>query len=253
VLVTTCNKYLWLLEPFAHQFNKYWSPEQEVIVGVFKKPEDEGITLPDNFKIHQIQEKDIPKDKRSNGFIKFFNQIDDEFFVWMLEDFWLVDYVDADGIELLFKYMRKHPNVLRVDLTIDRVKSGVRYGELGHLQLIEAPRGVRYRWSHQGALWNKAWTLKYLAPNEGASHEPIETRCTLRLNKDPYGPLVLGTLNWPLKYSHVIAKNRSDKHWLMLNTKVPMPVQDIQELRELGYIATNKILPGVHRFNEGGK
>jgi hypothetical protein len=251
VLITTCDSYLWLLEPFAHQFNKYWSPKQEVVVGVFALPEKYGITLPDNFTIHQIQEKDIPKEERSTGFIKFFNQIDDEFFIWMLEDFWLVDDVDVDGIELLFKYMQEHPNVLRVDLTIDRVKAGKPFKELERLTLIEAPRGTRYRWSHQAAIWNKNWTLRYLRPGEGSSHEPIETHCTHRLNNDPYGPLVLGTMNWPIKYSHVIAKNRSDRHWLMLNTKIPMPVEDIKELRDLGYINTDKILPGVHRFNEG--
>ena len=251
VLITTCDHYLWLLEPFAHQLNKYWSDEQEVIVGVFAKPSKFGIHLPDNFTIHQIQHKDIAKNKRSNGFIKFFNQIPDEYFIWMLEDFWLVDDVDVKAIALLYDYMQTNDNILRVDLTIDRVKTGVPYGELEHLTLIEAPRGIKYRWSHQAAMWNKRLMLRYLRANEGASGEPIETRCTKRLNRDPEGPLVLGTMNWPLKYSHVIAKNKSDRHWLLLNTKIPMPVADIQELREIGYIHTDKILPGVRRFNEG--
>lgn len=252
VLVTTCNAYLWLLEPFAHQFNKYWHPEQEVVVGCFAPPAKAGIELPHNFTVHQIQHKDIPKDRRSDGFIKFFNQIDDQFFIWMLEDFWLVDYVDADAIEDLYHFMRAKENILRIDLTIDRVKSGVPFATLGRLELIESLRGDNYRWSHQAALWNKRLMMPYLRPGEGASGDPIENRCTMRLNADPNGPLVLGTMNWPLKYAHVVAKNKAEKHWLLLNSKTGVPAADIQELRDLGYIDCEKALPGVHRFNEGG-
>lgn len=253
VVITTCNRYLWALEPFAHLFNKYWHPGQQVIVGGFAPPSKYGIKLPDNFTFHQIQRKDIPKDKRSDGFIAFFNQIPDDYFVWMLEDFWLVDFVDADGIETLFDYMRAKRDILRVDLTIDRVKSGVPFGTLNHLTLIESPRGDAYRWSHQGALWNKALMMRYLRPGEGASGDPIENRCTDRLNRDPRGPRVLGTMNWPLKYAHVIVKNQVERHRLMLNGKTAVPAGDIQELRDLGLIDCEKKLEGVNRFNEGGK
>lgn len=248
VFVTTCNRYLWALAPFAHLFNKYWHPDQEVVVGCFAPPDKHGVELPDNFAVHQIQPKDIPKHRRSDGFIKFFKQVPDDYFIWMLEDFWLVDTVDADSIEALYHYMREHRDVLRIDLTIDRVKSGVSIGKLGDIDLIESPRGDNYRWSHQGAIWNKGWTLRYLRPGEGASGEPIENRCTMRLNRDADGPRVLGTLNWPLKYAHTIRKNWAEPHLVTLNGKTPVPVEDIRELRELGLIDSRKIMPQVKRL-----
>jgi len=241
VLVTTCDKHLWLLPAFAYLFNKYWSPKQEVVVGCFAKPEDK---LPDNFIIHQIQEDNIPIEQRSDGLIKFFKQLDDQYFVWMLEDFWLCDYVDVEGIELLFEWMKTRPDVLRVDLTVDRYVASKRgafqeAGHLGHLDLILSNHGNRYLWSHQGALWNKRVMLPFMRPGEGIKHKAIEIMCTQRLNLTPNPPKVFGTKNWPLKYAHVIRKQLINPGCILLQGKPPVPVEDIAELRERGLIGVD--------------
>lgn len=238
VLVTTCDKHLWLLPGFAYLFNKYWSPKQEVVVGCFAKPKDK---LPDNFTIHQIQKENIPVERRSDGLIKFFRQLDDEYFVWMLEDFWMVDYVDIDGIELLLNWMKTRPDVLRVDLTADRYVDNKRgsfqdAGKLGHLDLILSNRGNKYLWSHQGALWNKYIMLRFMRHGEGVKHKAIEILCTRRLNSALNAPKVFGTKNWPLKYSHVIRKQLVSPACILTEGRPPLRVEDIAELREHGLI-----------------
>lgn len=236
VLVSTCNKYLWALRPFAHQFNKYWSTEQEVIVGGYAPPTKYGIELPSNFAFHQIQPKEFAREKRSDGLIRFFKQMPDEIFVWMLEDFWLIKRVDTNAINLLTKYMHDNPNILRIDLSRDRTREGIDYGKLGHIDLIQSLPRMSYHWSHQGALWRKSLMLKYMRDGEGGSRAPIEIWCGRRLVDDENGPLVLGTKNWPLSYAHTIWKGNPDKGHIRLNHRPPVPAADIHELRELGYI-----------------
>jgi len=250
VLVTTCDDYLWTLPPFAHLFNKYWSPKQEVVVGCYKKPNFE---LPSNFTIHQIDKDNYPVKRRSDGLIKFFRAMPDEHFVWMLEDFWLCAPVDADGIEALWRWMQREPRVLRVDLTVDRFSDNKKTswtdaGKVGDLEMILVQPGTRYRWSHQGGLWNKTLMLQYMRPHEGSGSAPIEPRCTQRLDADPLAPSVYGTKNWPLKYCHTVHKAVAQMKFIHLEGTPPMPVEDIAEMRKLGLIGVRqKKFDGVVR------
>ena len=234
VFVTTCNAYLWTLEAFAHQFNKYWSDEQPVVVGCYAPPSNFGIKLPDNFTVHQIQTRDVPRHRVGDGWQKFFRQMPDKFFVWMLEDFWLKDKVDVEGIAILYEFMQAHHDILRVDLTTDRISTAKNAGKLEHLDLIESLKTSRYHWSHQGAIWNKKLMLPYMRPGDGTA---IEIYCSQRLRRDPNSPRVFGTKNCPLPYAHMLRKGNPDKKTIWTNDgRLPLKAEDTQELKELGYI-----------------
>ena len=171
VVVSTCDKYLPYLKPFIHQFNKYWSKDQQVLVAGFSKPD---FNLPRNFHFHSIgKQEDYPIEKWSDSIIDLCNQILDETFIFMLEDYWLTDKVDVEGVQLLVDYAKLHPKVVRIDLTPDRLHtardqtpvSEWKMGKLGHLDLVFSKSGLPYSLSMITSVWNKQNILKVLEPD----------------------------------------------------------------------------------------
>ena len=55
--------------------------------------------------------------------------MDDELFVWMLEDMLLTRTVDVRAVSSLADYMQQHPEVIRIDLTTDRLYAGASPGQ----------------------------------------------------------------------------------------------------------------------------
>ena len=151
VVVSTCDKYLPYLKPFIHQFNMYWSKDQQVLVAGFTRPD---FDMPRNFHFHSIgRQEDYPIEKWSDSIIKLLHYIPDETIVFMLEDYWLTDKVDVEGVQLLVNYAREHQEVVRIDLTPDRfhtardqsTEAEWKMGKLGHLDMVKSKSGLPSR------------------------------------------------------------------------------------------------------------
>lgn len=111
VIVLTSDKYLQAVRPFAHLFNKYWAPDQPVLVAGFSEPR---FSLPPNFSFHSIGRfVDYPVHRWSDALLALMGQIDDEAFVLMLEDYWLIRPVDTRGVRILYDYALQFQNTLR--------------------------------------------------------------------------------------------------------------------------------------------
>lgn len=174
VVVSTCDKYLPYLKPFIHQFQTYWGKEQQVLVAGFTPPE---FDMPNNFKFRSVGNmQDYPINKWSNSIIKLLDFIKDEVLVFMLEDYWITDKVDIEGVQLLVDYAKTHPEVIRIDLTPDRFhtmkyhpefagKYDYQYGSLGHLNLVKSKCGAPYTLSMITSVWRKDNILKVLQPD----------------------------------------------------------------------------------------
>jgi len=195
VIVTTCDKYLWAIRPFAYLFNTYWSELQEVIVVGFKPPK---FKLPPNFEFFSLGPSEYPANRWSNQVIDFLRQFPDSHFVWLLEDYWLNRRADNSGISTLHEYMQLHPEVLRIDLTTDRLYNGQMFEveSYGHYDIIETPRGSPYQMSVQAAIWNRKLLLALLRPNTSPWDVEMYTQ-------PPASMRVLGTRQWPLRYANV--------------------------------------------------
>jgi hypothetical protein len=97
VYCITNQKYLWCLQGFAYLFNCYWSELQEVTVITDVEPSFE---LPPNFKIKSVNAgKPLLKENWSDGLIVTLQNIPDDVFVLMLEDYWLIRKVDNSGVD----------------------------------------------------------------------------------------------------------------------------------------------------------
>lgn len=219
VFVYTSDPYLWCIKPFSYLFNIYWSELQEVIVGGFTPPR---FPLPANFTFHQIDRKPYPKEKWSDGLIRFLQDYHEDIFVLLLEDYLLRRTVDHAGIETIAQYMRlgQNEDVVRFDLTADRLYGkGMRDIEpWGHYDIIACDKDAMYEISLQAAIWNRRNLLSLLRPGM----TPWEVEIQTDMTQQPYR--VLGTRQWLVRYSNLMLKGEVVPDELEL---IPQPHRDI--------------------------
>ena len=251
VVVSTCDKYLPYLKPYIHQFNTYWGRDQQVLVAGFTYPDWE---MPKNFHFHSIGNMDeYPISKWSNSIIELLNYIKDEVIVFMLEDYWITDKVDIEGVQLLVDYAKIHPEVIRIDLTPDRLhtmrdhpefagKYNYKFGKLEHLDLVKSATGAPYSLAMITSVWRKDNVLSCL--QEGWDPWQVEMQGSYKayLKGDEY--VVLGTENLPVPHCVGIRKlpevESHGKLWLECGffTK-----EDRVEMQKLGILGETGYLP----------
>ena len=204
VIVLTSDKYLHALRPFAYLFNEYWSAFQPVLVAGFTPP---NFDLPGNFIFHSIGAfADYPVNRWSDAVIQLLTQIDDETFVIMLEDYWITRSVNQEAVRMLNDYALQFKNVLRIDLTTDRLfaygphypQDIPDYGWCGYLDLVKSDPNLQYHMSMMTAIWRRDNLLRALVPNE--SPWQVEIDGTARVSKMT-DLLVLGTRQWVVRHA----------------------------------------------------
>ena len=163
-LVFTCDDYLFLLPPFAYLWNKYFGQDSEVLVAGYCRPD---FTLPPNFQFRSIEATAYPAERWSNGVLKILQQLDDELFIMLLEDYWLNAPVAGKTIEVVERYLTAHPEVLRCDLTSDRLQSGqARDVEtFDGVDFVETPHSCPYQMSLQAAVVRRTLLQQVLPPD----------------------------------------------------------------------------------------
>lgn len=201
VCVYTHNDAHWCLPPFAYLWNVYWSEQQPVIVS----GGEPSVGLPDNFYWLPVESR--VKERWSDGLIETLRMVESEIICLMLEDYWLVRYVDWEVLGSLEDYMLNHPNVLRIDLTADRLCSGhaVDIGSWGRCDIIETGWDTPYQWSTQAALWNR----KNLLDNLRLELSPWDFELQ---DKKVESLRVLGTRQWPVRYVNGVGMQLDDKY-----------------------------------------
>jgi hypothetical protein len=103
------------------------------------------------------------------------------------------------------RYMLDNPDVIRFDLTTDRL--GDKHHDIGwfhHFDLIEAEKTATYNLSFQASIWRRELLLEVLRPGESPWESEING--SVRLNATPYR--VVGTRQWPMKYIIAVNKGR---------------------------------------------
>lgn len=216
VFVLTNDTYLWAVSPFAHLFNQYWGEQQEVVLGCFKLPQ---ARLPANFRVYQIDQLNYPAERWSDGFIKLITDFPDEYFIFMLEDYWLCRPVDVEGVYGLYAIMQTDPSILRFDLTDDRQFAGeaVDAGSFKHYDIVETPAETPYQMSLQAAIWCKSNLIQLLKYGKTAWETEIYT-------SPPDTMRVLGTRQRPVRYANAILKGKIDMGEI---NRIPEPHRSI--------------------------
>ena len=185
----------WCLPIFAYLHNIFWSELQQVdVVGYEPLP----FALPDNFTFCSIEPVSYPASEWSTGIIKFMQSFEEDNFVWSFEDYWLTRGVDHSAISSLDSYLGCHPDVLRIDVTGDRLYSGrsIDRGSWGHLDMIETLPDVPYCLSTQMAVLNKRNFMRILRPHLTPWQFELQDQSKV------LGELrIMGTRQMPVRYA----------------------------------------------------
>lgn len=216
IIVTTSDKYSHILPIFYHLYNKYWGDPAE-LVG-YTPPE----CLPENFTFHSLGKQRHKRDF-SEDLFKYFEKQDD-YFIWMMEDTFIKDHIDKEGLELL-KGVTERKNIGRINLTgINYKKHFPPYDIVNEKILYENPIGSSYRISTQPSIWNRRFLLRYLTP--GLTPWDFESQETFN---DGYRVLTLTNDNAPLKHNEGV--RRFDIHKYNLTGIDAETISDMQKLQ----------------------
>lgn len=213
VTVYTNDKNLWLLNGFQYLFKKYWSPSQPVRIMGYASPENGALS--ENFSFVSIDPQNYPASEWSTGLLQSLDQfIEDgeEFMIFMLEDYWLMEPVDHETLQCLMEYMHDQSrNILRIDLTADRCQHKrflTHYDEAKNgCQLLRTTASSPHQMSFQAGIWNIKLLWEILRPDEDPWMSEIEGSKRLAVAGDKY--IVLGTRNYPVKYQPVYRSRRN--------------------------------------------
>ena len=224
VYVTTCDRYVnRALRPFAWLFNRYWSSSQPVTVIGFQPPPYE---LPGNFSFFSAG-ADNGQKSWSTALIKAIQALRHELFILFLDDYFLNQAVHVGGVASLVEYVRLHPDVLRLDLTTDRLYAGGMYGieDWGRYSIIETPAGTPYQMSLQAGIWRAPLMLHVLEPEKSPWEVELQT-------SPPADMRVLGTREEPVRYANVF-KGGDPNNLLNLGE---LKAVDVEELDKRGWL-----------------
>jgi hypothetical protein len=186
IYVSTANQYLHLIKPFSYLFNKFWKRDVQVTVLGYNEP---TFKLLNNFNFVSLGKQEGGSKMWSTDLRKFFESINDEFFVYTLEDLFIalpVNLIIFDNLVSLLD----NDKVGRIGLTNDMprgkhniLKSYKKY------DIIEREQEERYRLGLTWSIWNREYLLKYLEPNI-EPHE-FELQGSAKSKNDGYR--ILGT------------------------------------------------------------
>jgi len=212
VSIYTNDKNLWLLAGFQYLFKKYWSSNRGVRVVGYTAPK-KG-TLQDGFSFYSIDRRNYPASEWSSGVIRsidHFMENGEEFFIMLLEDYWLREHVDLKMIYRLCEFLYDQPrNILRIDLTADRCSRKSKFvsdfAKLENCEVIRTSANSPYQMSFQAAIWNLKLLREVLRPYESPWQSEIEG--SKRLAKAGNEYIVLGTRNHPVCYQPVYRSQR---------------------------------------------
>jgi hypothetical protein len=228
-----------LLGGFRHQWRKYTQDRLDFVVCGYEYPyslEKTGVRF---YPISDDFEK-YPPNKWSDSLILVLEEVADEVFVLMLDDYWIVRQIDLKGVAIAYDYMQQFRNVVKFDLTTDRLYADPgkyvygynTYNTAGHLDLIKSDYHSPYHMSLWGGMWRRDLLRDMLVPGETA--QQIELNGTARLAQYGDDLLVLGTRQSPVRHANVVQGGQWNQD---LNVGLPALSQaDLSELRNLGYI-----------------
>lgn len=178
--VLTNKNHHWLLYGFLYLWNKY-TYHREITIVSYGDDSDLAIAKVleeyPSVSFMSIADENYPANRWSTGLIRFLNMIEDDYFGLLLEDYWLTDNADMDGID---RIDRLPINCLRFDISGNRASymnsnkacaikrvDGDPYCILGlGYRTIATYNPTPYQMSFQAAIWNKHELLLALRSEE---------------------------------------------------------------------------------------
>lgn len=220
-----------VLPAYFHLWNKYFNglPHSRIVCGFTHFPCDARF-----YSIGKFE--DYPANKWSDALLNVLDNVADEIFILMLDDYWLIRQVNTRAIQMISDYMHQFKNVIKFDLAYDRLGAwgaDLHYDTLGYLDLVKSNHQSQYHMSLWGGMWRRDLLKEVLVSGETA--QQIELNGTHRLAQRGDEVLVLGTRQAPLLHANVIQR----QEWNQDAQASGLPAikeSDKEELKNLGYL-----------------
>lgn len=166
IYTLTNDKHSHLIEPFLYFWNKYTDNHPVNIVGF------SDIPVTDNANFISLG-KQLPAGQWSDGLIRLCQVIEDDYFILMLEDYWLHSYSDLSHLDKFSAMMTD--DILRFDLSGNRTgHPHYSINSIPGYAIIESVRTAKYMQSFQVGIWDKINLLNILRKNENPWQSEIE-------------------------------------------------------------------------------
>jgi hypothetical protein len=227
VYIPTCDPNIFVLKYFQYFFNKYWDGNMKVKVLGFR---NQDFDLYDNFEFISLDSSQKGGASGwSNYMIDYFTSIDDEKFIFGIEDFAVARPVDQLALETCLSSLDN--DVGRVDLqcSLQFARHPLEvnpYGSKNGIELLELKQNGSYRIAGAFSAWNKSWFLKNMMRDWSPWDWEIKGSY-LSIND---GFKVLGTKDrWAIKKIEMI----SDKAWPGVINTHGLRSSDVEEMKKM--------------------
>lgn len=192
-IVLTSNDYVNILPGFAYLFNKFYPNQEVTVVRYDVRPPK----LPENFKQFAVGQQS--NYSWSGGLKRYLEDIEDEFVLLMLEDYYLDKNVDVVMIEHIITEMMIDPKIAKIDLTNDRSK--VEHKKISEFY-IQSDINAPFLASVQAAIWRRDFLIAILNNKDNAWQFEKNKRTKKYLTD--HKAVILGCVNPPMSYVNAV-------------------------------------------------
>jgi len=167
VVVFTCDKYSWLIPTFLHFYRKMWpdNPYQTDFV-----TETKEIGLVSTFFTGKIP--------WSDGAIKYFESLEEDTFLLLLEDHIIKEMIDTNRVKVAESFCSGDVGCVRLNPHDKLSRSLLNAGIEG---FKEYPLDKPYSISLQPAIWQKEFLFEFL--KKGENIWQVENEGSIRIQK----------------------------------------------------------------------
>lgn len=202
-IVVASNDYVNVLPGFAYLFNKFYPNQEVTVVRYDVRPPK----LPENFKQFAVGQQS--NYSWSGGLKHYLEQIDDEFVLLMLEDYYLDRPVDAGIIQTFKNFMQYQPSIVKFDLTDDRLKvdhkpyiQTFESDEIYYENIVVSDNNAPFLASVQAAIWRRDFLIAILNNKDDAWQFEKNKRTKKYLTD--HKAVILGCVNPPMSYINAV-------------------------------------------------
>ena len=234
IVVLTSNKYVHCIPGFMYLFNKHCAAPLDVdIVGYNVAPSS---LLPNYNWVSLGDQKDYTW---SSGLAYYLDHSIPhiEHVLFLLDDYFMSAPVGLDMIDHMYETMLSQSNIVKVDLSGDRLKFPHRMLEQFVVSIVSTPDSA-FQTSTQAAIWRTDFLRRFLQPSENAwQFEKKGTKRVIQARElQAFDGVILGTISPAMTYVNAIGgEGNMPKVW----AKKRFPQALWNELIELGYVKDN--------------
>jgi len=161
IYMITCDKTNHILKLTIPLFDKYWNIEKNIKILGFNKPEME---LPSDYEFISMRPAQLSIDDWGRDIASVLENIEDEYIIFMLDDFTPIDYINEDVYNKLSSLMEEDKRIVRCSLGRDMFifSPTIVVEQYDNYSLIEQLQPSAYRITCQPSIWKTKYLVSFL-------------------------------------------------------------------------------------------